>query len=520
MGSGLRWRGFLPKLMVRFLVLALVPLGVLGYLSYNSARQSLLRGTEAHLQSVAILKDQEIAEWTHHLGNMIEWLRGSPQVVSGATTLVAGTGSVAEQRTTRESIRVAFGRFELLGHLAPIFLIDAATGVVLVSSDPSLEGTQRGGADYFIVSREGAHVSSVFHSQYVGGPTLVVAGPVTTANGQLLAVIAGHSSLASLDEIMLERSGLGETGETYLVNKSNLLVTSLRHEPDSTFREWIYTAGVDRALRYESGVATYEDYRGEPVIGAYRWVEELDVALLAEIDRSEALASVTRLRNTVVGIGVGVALAIVLVGLLFSRAVTQPLWQLTVAAGEIGGGNPSHRTGVSSKDEIGRLAQTLDEMAAALQATTASRDELNQEMAAHRQSLEKLQRMDEQLAAAQRIAQLGSWEWDIVRNETLWSDELYRIFGVSPERFDADAYEGFMRCIHPDDRQLVAQTMETAVSDQKPFEIGYRIVRPDGTVRDVEASGEIVCDETGDPVSMIGASQDVTERKRAEANRL
>jgi PAS domain S-box-containing protein len=125
-------------------------------------------------------------------------------------------------------------------------------------------------------------------------------------------------------------------------------------------------------------------------------------------------------------------------------------------------------------------------------------------------------RAEEQLAEAQRMAHLGSWEWDIAHNTTVWSDELYRIFGVDVEQFDPNAYEAFLNCLHPEDRERVASVMEGAIRDPASFGVEYRIVRPDREVRHILAHGKVVFDEVGRPVKMVGVSQDVTERVRAE----
>ena len=117
---------------------------------------------------------------------------------------------------------------------------------------------------------------------------------------------------------------------------------------------------------------------------------------------------------------------------------------------------------------------------------------------------------------AQQMGKVGSWEWDIKQNKTIWSDELYHIFGVKPEQFDPNAYESFLNCIYTEDRQLVQETIEKSVIEKKTFRIEYRIVRPDGIVRNIHARGEVVCDETGNPIKMVGTSQDLTERKQAE----
>jgi PAS domain S-box-containing protein len=119
------------------------------------------------------------------------------------------------------------------------------------------------------------------------------------------------------------------------------------------------------------------------------------------------------------------------------------------------------------------------------------------------------------LAEAQGLAHIGSWEWDIAADKVSWSDELHRIYGVDPESFAA-SYDAFIECVHPDDRQLVADSVQTAFRERSSFQFVHRIVRPDGEVRMLQAHGRVICDPSGEPALMRGTGQDVTDRRQAE----
>ncbi len=130
---------------------------------------------------------------------------------------------------------------------------------------------------------------------------------------------------------------------------------------------------------------------------------------------------------------------------------------------------------------------------------------------------EKVARREQSLAEAQRIAHLGSWEWDMVFDELFWSDEVYRIFGLRPQEFEA-TYEAFLSSVHPQDRKAVTGAVERVIADPvQSYNIEHRIVRPDGRERIVHERGEVKVDEKGKPVSMIGTVHDVTEMKTMEA---
>lgn len=132
-----------------------------------------------------------------------------------------------------------------------------------------------------------------------------------------------------------------------------------------------------------------------------------------------------------------------------------------------------------------------------------------------RRTEEDFHASEAKLAEAQRIVHIGSWEWDVVRNKLTGSEEIYRIFGASPERFDG-TYESFLDLIHRTDRERVDKAVHAALCQRQPYSMEHRIVRPDGNERDVHGRAQVTFDAGGHPIRMFGTVQDVTEQKRAK----
>jgi two-component system, cell cycle sensor histidine kinase and response regulator CckA len=133
-----------------------------------------------------------------------------------------------------------------------------------------------------------------------------------------------------------------------------------------------------------------------------------------------------------------------------------------------------------------------------------------------KQAEEKIRQSERQLAEAQRLAHIGSWNWDLQNNTLIWSDEHYRIFGLDPQEYNPTYESAVMEYVHPEDRDLVKSTVEHSIRTQEPFDFNYRAIRSDGNVRVVHSRGNVISDEQGNPVRMFGTAQDVTELKRAE----
>ena len=130
--------------------------------------------------------------------------------------------------------------------------------------------------------------------------------------------------------------------------------------------------------------------------------------------------------------------------------------------------------------------------------------------------LEALRESQAGLARAQQLAHLGSWTWTLRTNQFTVSDEVFRILGLSPDQFDRTP-EAYLRNVHPDDQELVRQSLEEALALRQDYEVDYRIIRPGGEERIVTERGAPSCDEQGHVLTVTGTIQDITVRRNAEA---
>jgi PAS domain S-box-containing protein len=141
--------------------------------------------------------------------------------------------------------------------------------------------------------------------------------------------------------------------------------------------------------------------------------------------------------------------------------------------------------------------------------------ELSENTRKLKEKTEDLSKEKQKLSEAQKLAHIGNWEWDISNNEISWSEELYNIFGLSPDEFHPN-YENYIKLIHPEDRKLARKVIEEALRKALPFNFYHRILRKDGSVRTIQSRGEIIASTDGKPEKMLGTGQDVTERLHEE----
>jgi len=169
--------------------------------------------------------------------------------------------------------------------------------------------------------------------------------------------------------------------------------------------------------------------------------------------------------------------------------------------------SPRHWT----QDEI----RLLNAVAAQMGIAIAQANLLEQD----KQQRLKLQQSEASLAAAQKIAHIGSWEFDLVTHKITWSEEVFRIFGLDSTATEPTSAQLLKMC-HPDDIELFQQTVSLTISQGISYKREFRFLHPSGQIIYVEGRGEAVFNETGEVIKLLGTVMDISDRKQAEADLL
>lgn len=227
--------------------------------------------------------------------------------------------------------------------------------------------------------------------------------------------------------------------------------------------------------------------------GALKWT------IVSAVPALDFLRPVYRAAYLSIVVGAMIVAVFVVLGLGMVGRVLRPLTALTQAANAIAKGEWREVPRVRQNDEIGLLARAFALMTSRLKDT-----------------LEGLRRSEANFAEAQRVAHVGYWERDLGTDCLTWSDETYRILGVTRRAGTVVSLAEATERIHPEDRQNWSQTAARALRGESRYDLEYRIVRPNGELRIVHSQGDLTRDASGRPRSMFGTIQDITERKRAE----
>jgi signal transduction histidine kinase len=293
--------------------------------------------------------------------------------------------------------------------------------------------------------------------------------PIKNNSGQVIGILAGRVNLIELARIILARTSSTQTGETYLVSKNNRFLTEPRFQPNTQAAR---SEGIERALTPGSnrdGEDNYENYNEVPVVGAYRWLPELEVVLLSERAESEAFEGVRQF--ILIGSGVTVvALLIAVISALFiTSRIVRPISTLTDVATAIAQGDIDRTVAIEVHNEIGLLAEAFNKM------TRQLRDVIG--------TLED--RVQERTEALETSADISRQMTTIVDRQELLRYLVDRI------QAEFDFYHAHIYLVEEETRDLVVVEGSGDVGQQLKAR-GHRLKIGQGIVGSVASTGEAV----------------------------
>ncbi len=357
-----RLRTIRGQLLVTFVPMVLLLAAVIGGSAFWVARNQVRRQVENQLESVATLKEAEIQGWLNDLQMNLNLVASGEQLSQHLKNILYQ--KEAEPSSYEKAYSSLQGRLtwavEQMGLFDEMFILNPQ-GRVILSTDPTQEGKVYIRESYFQPAMEGPYVQPPSYSPSLEETSVLNARPLKDENGDTIAILVGRTSINALNEIMLERAGLGETGETYLVGNNNALLTDSRFEAQE--RIYAYTEGANTAINYHTnGSGQYQNYRDIPVVGVYRWLPELQVALMAEQGTDEAYRGITRILLVDAGIGIGAVLVVIIASLILTHNIVEPLTNLAETAQKIAAGDRERIAQVEHKGEVGTLARSFNSM--------------------------------------------------------------------------------------------------------------------------------------------------------------
>ena len=201
---------------------------------------------------------------------------------------------------------------------------------------------------------------------------MIVVSPVFAKDSkkgdEAIGVIISRMRTTAIDNILLNRSGLGETGEAYIVNKQFLMLSESRFFENAVFQQKVETVGVEKCFNDgEEHIGLYTDYRNVMIYGSSYCANDLGIVLVVEMDQEEIEEPIDTLQMRIVLTGIVITLVMGVVAFVISKSLSRPLVKLKSAANKIAEGDFDIRTNIKATDEIGELSHAFDSMAQKLQ---------------------------------------------------------------------------------------------------------------------------------------------------------
>ena len=489
------------KLAVAMLAVALTPALLIGWIPYQQTQRSLTDATVSRLESTATVQKSRLESLLAQYDERISEL-SSRFLLRSQLVLQEQTGSAFARQQIQQSIDEAK---RVNPQIVEIAIYDAAGRPV--ASTGGATGPASASDPSFAQSRQG-RTRPVVEKAPDGSLRVKQLSPLVL-DGRLIGVISLISSGDALAKLAQDYTGLGSTGETVLVDRTDhngpVYLTPLRFDPNAALTRTTDNdprrPGVIALDGQETTLQKALDYRGQEVLAVTKYAANQDWGLFVKIDRTEAFAPVTKLRRllTVALLAFGIVLAWLVY--YASQLLTRRLRRLIEATRHITQGKFRHRLATDPPDELGQLAASINEMAGKLERYYA---DLRKQVAQGSRAL----------ADAHKVAKVGTWEW---RGRRLHiSPEMCRILGLPPKD-DTFLLPGQHEVVHRADYKRLETAVRRAIRARGSFAVEHRIITPGGDIRLVSSQGEVSGPGRGLKGAFIsGTTRDITEQKQLE----
>ncbi|MDD5439513.1 MAG: ATP-binding protein, partial [Candidatus Omnitrophica bacterium] len=502
------------KISLSFLIIVMLFTVISASFFYGIAKKGLEKTIYAELKSTAMSRAE-------HIETYLEMLKLAVNQLSKSVVLE----NFLKTADDPAAFAIAMTRLKRTQEADPAiyeFLLLDEAGKVIASSNKKSVGSDKSTDALFLGSQKGTYIKDAYLSDILNEPLIAVSAPfLDSTSGRLLGVLAARVRLSDLYKITTETTGLGATGEIYIVNRYSFMITPSRSLKDTFLKQKVDTPNVSDCLLHRTGkmmdqdnepVIVCRDYLGTPVLGTHIYLPEMQWCILAEISIQEAMAPLKKIRILFTVVVCLIPLATWLVGLFFGHMISEPIYKLHRGAEIIGAGNLDYKVGTGANDEIGQLSRAFDAMTENLQYSTASIERLNREITERK-------KLEEKLAT---IAQ--EWETtfnsinDLVSIQSAKDNSLMKVNKAYAEFFKMKPEDIIgMKChkiVHETDAPCLGcphqETIKTRQSSRlEYFEERFGLF--------LEVSTYPIFDNHHEVIATVHIVKDITQRKKAEA---
>jgi len=520
------------KIQGKILIIILSLLIVVGITSILISRSIATHIIKQQITDNLINTTQSRAK---HIETLLEQYKELTQLVS---TGVAFRDALNENIAQAQRIDLVNRRIKaMLGAYKEISCIRVLNkeGIIIASSHEDI-GMDKSAHEIFLEGKEGTFIDDLRLSPFTHKYVLSISVPILLNNQFAGVLVIDFDVEKKLFKITTDHTGLGQTGEVYLVNKDGYMISPSRFLDEVILKQKVDLKPIEEINHNESSLASLRnvadivrDYRGIEVLSVHSYIPEMGWILVAEIDTEEAFAPATKLTNSLLLVFAVILFIALLITSFISSIISRSLIKLHKGTEEVIKGNLDFKVAISSNDEIGQLSRAFDEMTTKLKKTREELEEysknLEKKVKERTRDLEidinRRRKIEENLRAekefvdtlldtAQVIILVLDKEGKIIR----FNHFMEEVSGYQLEEVKGKSW--FDTFLPERDREKIQELFLKAMDDIQTKGNINPIVTKDGQEVEVEWYNKTLKDKDGKTIGLLAIGFDLTKRKELQ----
>ena len=369
------FKGIGRRLLLWLSLFFLIPLVTVGYAGYLQSKNTIRQNVFDHFESLLRLQSEALQ---NDLRN--KEIQLAATVTNNEFLLIS---SVVLQSPTFARVQIEASRQRLQKYLqeknqelgALGLWITGKEGEVIAASEPQRIGEERRDGPEVVLSRQKPFLVHSLYTETGRQPEILISAPIKSQDGESLGLFTMRVNFADIYRILGNHTGMGETGETYLVNPQGNLISPSRHLPNAVMNEEVSLREIYENIDWRDSDAYALSYRAVPVIQAHIHLPLFDWILISEMETSEAFHDLIVLRKRTIAMVLALFSVLVVTAALIAQNLTQPIRVLAEAARKVGEGSLSEAVEVKGNDELAELASEFNSMTGKLKVSKEKMDD-------------------------------------------------------------------------------------------------------------------------------------------------